>query len=764
MVRFFPRLFTVLVKRALFLLILTSVVIGASAQNSMVRGFVRDFDDGEPMMGVNVVLTNDEGLLLGGSSDFQGLFVIPSISPGTYYLRATFIGYRAILDTLTLAAGEIRSYNIEMAFETANLDEVVVETDREGAGAAAVVAGLQTIRPQDIDAIPSPDVSGDLATYLQTLPGVVTSGDQGGQFFVRGGEPTQNLVLIDGALVYQPFHLIGFYSAFPSSIINVTDFHAGGYGAQYGGRLSSVLSVKTRNGNKRRFSGELTAGPFLSGGRIEGPLVTNKVSVLLSGRVSVIDQGVEQYLDEDLPYKFSDMFGKIHADLTANSQLSITALKTYDRGIIDLIAAEDTLDITADQIIWRNQVISARYLLLPTSLPMQAEILISSSDVENTFGPEADPSRTSSSNRFSLSTNVTHFGANFDISWGLFLNAMVLKVDIANSDRAFTAEKENVSEVGAYIETELTISKRLRIRPGLRIVSYPSNSTNYLEPRLRLIYDLGFHSFSAAAGVYHQEVIGLTDRRDAGDVFTAWTVAERGSVPEAVHLLLGYQIEFGNSVNFSTEGYYKKLSNLSIARWSAFPQFTTDFQSADGDVRGFDMRLEISKGIFYGFVNYGYTVVEYEAKQQSIALWFGTQSLVFSPPHDRRHQVNALVSLSKRGFTFSARWQYGSGTPFSESLGFDEFVLLDGPVDVLEEPGETRVLFGRPFEGRLPDYHRLDLSLDKKFTLAGRSKLTVQLGVTNVYDRNNLFYVDLFTLRTLNQLPRIPSLSAKLDF
>jgi hypothetical protein len=626
------------------------------------------------------------------------------------------------------------------------------------------VAGLQTIRPDDIERIPAPDVSGDLASYLTTLPGVVTSGDQGGQFFVRGGEPTQNLVLMDGSLVYQPFHLIGFYSSFPSSIINVTDFHAGGFGARYGGRLSSVMSVSTRNGNKRRLEGEVAVGPFISGVRLEGPLLRDRVSVLISARTSVIEQGVGTYIDTPLPYKFSDVFGKIHANLTPNSQLSIMALQTYDRGTIDPVAAADSFDVGADQIIWKNSVIGGRYMLLPTSLPIQAEILISASSVENTFGPEEAPTRSSSSDQYSLSTNVTHFMGSFDVNWGLFLNTMVLKTEIENNELEFPGEQENVTEVGGYLETELKLTNRIRFRPGLRLVSYPSNSSNYLEPRVRMIYDLGFHQLSAAAGIYHQEVVGLSDRRDAGDVFTAWTVAERGSVPEATHFLLGYQLDAQGGFSFSLEGYYKILSNLSIAKWSAFPQFTTGFQPADGDVRGFDTRVEFRKGIFYGFANYGYTVVEYEAKQESLEYWFGSQSLVFSPPHDRRHQVNALVSLSSRGFTFSARWQYGSGTPFSESLGFDEFVLIDGPVDVTDEPGETRILYGQPYEGRLPDYHRLDLSLDKVFSLVGRTELTVQLGVTNAYDRQNLFYVDLFTLRTLYQLPRIPSISAKLEF
>ncbi len=116
------------------------------------------------------------------------------------------------------------------------------------------------------------------------------------------------------------------------------------------------------------------------------------------------------------------------------------------------------------------------------------------------------------------------------------------------------------------------------------------------------------------------------------------------------------------------------------------------------------------------------------------------------------------------GFTLGIRFQFGSGLPFSRAVGFDEFILLDGPTDVFEEEGSTRVLYGQPFDGRLPSYHRLDISLDKSFSFVGGTALVLQAGVTNAYDRTNLFYVDLFTLRSLNQLPLIPSFGAKFEF
>ena len=749
-----------------FSLVLLIVLLGvaeAQAQNAVVRGFAEDASDGQPLQGINVVLTNDAGAFFGTATDRDGFFAISRIPPGTYLLRATFIGYRPFTDSLTLAPDQILSYNFSITFEEAGLDEIVVESERETAGAAAVTAGLQTIRPQDVQLIPSPDLSGDLVTYLSTLPGVVAAGDQGGQFFIRGGEPTQNLVLVDGMLVYQPFHLVGFYSAFPASIMNVADVYAGGYGARYGGRLSTVIDVSSRNGNKRRFSGEASLAPFISAARLEGPIVPNRVSILLSGRLSVIEQGASNIIDDPLPYEFNDQFGKIHAELSSNSQVSISALRSYDKGVIGTETEADA-EGERDQVVWDNQAIGGRFILLPTSIPVQAEILVSASFIENTFGPEDTPTRSSSAQRINAAANVTHFVGTTDITWGLFARFSELESELGGLFQGVESDREFVSEAGGYIETELALVNGLRIEPGVRFQSFPSKGRSFIEPRLRAILDVGAHRFSAAAGLYHQEIVGLTDRRDAGDVFTAWTTSPLGEVPEAVHLLGGYQVRPASWLKLAIEGFYKQLSDLSIAEWRAFPTFDIGLQPADGTVYGIDTRLEVTTRPFYGFVSYGYSEVEYDSRQEDVQFWFGDDVLTFSPPHDRRHQLNVVGSLRFYGFTLSTRWQFGSGLPFSESLGFDEFVLLDGPTDVLAEPGDTRVLYGRPYNGRLPTYHRLDISLDRRFEFSRATALTIQASTTNTYDRTNLFYIDLFTLNRLDQLPLIPSFGVKVEF
>ena len=755
-----PRLLAVV---ALFLALPCLLLADAQAQNAVLRGFVTDAADGQRLQGVNVVLTNDEDAFIGAATDRDGFYAVSRIPPGRYYLRASYIGYQLYADTLNLAADEIRTYNFAILLDDATLDEIVVQSDRETAGAAAVTGGLQSIRPQDIELIPSPDLSGDLASYLVTLPGVVSGGDQGGQLFIRGGEPTQNLVLMDGMVIYQPFHLIGFYSAFPSNILNVSDVYAGGFGARYGGRLSSVIDVSTRNGNNRRFSGEMSVAPFISAGLLEGPIVPGRVSLLVSGRFSVIEQGVSRIIDDPLPYNFDDQFAKIHAEISENSQVSISALRSYDKGIIGAMG-DTTSQSVRNQVLWENRAIGGRFILLPTSIPVHAELLFSISSIDNKFGPEANPSRSSMTQEINTGANVTHFIGTTDLTWGVYFRFNELNSALGGQFQDISDDREYVSEAGGYIETDLEVIDGLRIEPSLRFQSFPSKGRNFIEPRLRMVFDRGMHRISAAGGLYHQEIVGLTDRRDAGDIFTAWTSSPLGQVPEAIHALAGYSVRPLSWMNVAVEGFYKQMKNLSIAEWSAFPRFTTRLQPADGMVVGMDARLEITTEPFYGFINYGYSKVQYDARQSEVVNWFGSSAYRFSPPHDRRHQLNALGSIRLYGFALNVRWQYGAGLPFSEALGFDEFVLVSGPTDVTRERGDTRVLYGLPYGGRLPAYHRLDISLEKEISLSRTTAVTLQASATNAYDRTNLFYIDLFTLQRLDQLPLIPSFGLKLAF
>jgi hypothetical protein len=210
------------------------------------------------------------------------------------------------------------------------------------------------------------------------------------------------------------------------------------------------------------------------------------------------------------------------------------------------------------------------------------------------------------------------------------------------------------------------------------------------------------------------------------------------------------------------DGYYKRLTGIPVTVWSAVAQFTTQLGRADGKALGADVRVEYSSPHFSGFLGYGYSWTLYEASQREFTTWFGEPVQSYHPPHDRRHQINAILSLELGDFTASARWQFGSGFPFTRPIGFDEaFDFARELYQVQNTLGTSRLLLDRPFTGRLPPVHRLDLSLRRAFDVSF-GQIVVQAGVVNAYDRQNMFYYDLFTGRRLDQLPVAPYASVTL--
>ncbi|NNE34918.1 MAG: TonB-dependent receptor [Rhodothermales bacterium] len=733
-----------------------SIVSGSADGQSTIRGFVSNAANGEPIEDANVIAQNDDGVVGVGVTNNDGVFVIPRLSAGTYIVVFSHIGFVTRQDTVDLGPAELISLEVELDASNVELRELIVNDNRVG-GAAEIRGGLQTIKPADIDLLPSPDVSGDLVAVLNALPGVVSTGDQGGQLFIRGGEPSQNLVMIDGIVLYQPFHLVGFYSAFSSDIVASADVYAGGFGAKYGGRLSSVIDISSRNGNLKQFESQITASPFVVGAQIEGPIDDAQTfSYLLSTRHSVVEDAASQYVNEKIPYRFNDIFGKIYGAARKNGRVSLTGIRTYDRGLV----GKDVGLTPLSEIRYENEGAGLRYLYLPGAIPVLAEFLLTASRLTTSLGDAEAPEREATASRIDMSTHITSYSTFGSVEWGLFARTLQLKSDLGGAFQDRIDYEEFLTEAGIYGGPKFLLKNGMVIHPSIRIHSFPSKDRVFVEPRFRFEWERENDGISGAFGVYHQEIVGVNDRRDATSIFTAWSASPRGQVPRAFHAMIGYTRKPISFLSLSSEVYYKDMKNLFIAEWTAFPRLTTRLQLADGNVYGLDLRAEVRTKRFYGYVNYGLSSVRYGAKQESLRLWFGTETFKFRPAHDRRHQVNVVGTTTVRNFDFSAKWQFGSGLPFNRAQGFDGFVLLDSDVNVFNEAGDRRVIYERPFNGVLPTYHRLDLSVDRTFRI-GRSDLTVQLSAINAYDRSNVFYLDVFTLRRADQFPFIPSLGIK---
>ncbi len=286
-------------KKLLFSTLILLFTTSIFAQNGTIRGFVYNKESGEPIIFCNVSL---KGTTMGAPSDVNGFFSIAKVPAGDYKIIITYLGFDSLQANIHLAAGKILTKKFELTESSIQLGEVKVSAERQEMK-TEVKAAVIKITPKDLEMIPTIGGEPDLAQYLQIVPGVVFTGDQGGQLYIRGGSPVQNKVLLDGMVVYSPFHSIGLFSVFDTDIIRNTDVYTGGFSAEYGGRISSIMDIKTIDGNKKEIGGKLSANTFGSKLFMEGPLsTTGKSSFIFSGKTSYLDKSSELFYKYPILY------------------------------------------------------------------------------------------------------------------------------------------------------------------------------------------------------------------------------------------------------------------------------------------------------------------------------------------------------------------------------------------------------------------------------------------------------------------------------
>lgn len=749
---------TFLILPFVMILFVTGLKNESVAQTVTVQGIITDFSDDQPLEGANITLRNLSGEQVRGmAADDNGFYQVTNLQPGLWSLQISFIGYQAYADTLNLNSGETITVSVSLQPGEERLDEVVVSPT---GGAARLEAGRQRITPVEIQRIPTPAGTGDLASYIQTLPGVVALGDRGGQFYIRGGTPSQNMVLVDGAMIFKPFHMLGFFSVFPSDLVSEVDFYAGGFSPRYSGRLSSVLDVKMRDGDRHKAGGSATISPFVGEVLVEGPLKKERASFIASYRRSLIETTSPWFLSEDQSVHFESQYIKASHFGTQDTRCSSMLLRTYDRGQLDYEIGEI--------FKWSNILFGGRCVILPPGSNLLFDMNAGLSHISNEVGSGNDSNRFSKVTRFNLDVNLTRYFRQTRFNYGLFVLIKSLNYEI--SDRFFIpqSDRDHLFNGGSYLEAIIPLGEQVRLYPGMVLTMYREYKSS-VEPRLRFSWepsvgDEGDSELNIAFGRYLQTLVGISDTRDASSAFTAWMAEPFGGPRmEAWHALSGWRQPLGNRLNVSVEGYYKWLRNLPVTVWSTLAEFTTDLAVANGRVYGSDIRLEYNHRPLYGFIGYGYSNTEYQSAQDHFSLWFGEPVQRYHPPHDRRHQVNGLMSFSFGKFTTSLRWELGTGLPFTRPIGFDEIFFYNEKLpDLHREFGTTRVILEKPYRGRMPAYHRLDFSLEREFIFS-KARMSLQIGAINMYDHTNLFYYDVYTHRRINQLPFAPYFSLKLE-
>lgn len=764
-------------KKIAFLSMFLFFALLSYSQNGTLRGFVYNITDGEPIMFANIVLENTT---LGASTDDRGYFVINKIKEGDYILKVQSIGFQTKNVPVSITSG-LSSVRIELEPMTQMLEAVNVQAEKESARIESQVS-VKKITASEIQKLPSVGGQADFAQYVQVMPGVVFSGDQGGQLYIRGGSAIQNKVLLDGMVVYNPFHSIGLFSVFETDVIRSADVYTGGFNATYGGRLSSVMDIATRDGNKKKTTGKISASTFGLSAILEGPILADKeerpysLSYLLTAKNSYLShtsKSLYSYVDADLPYDFLDVYGKLTLATKTGSKLNVFGFNFTDK--VD--AYKNIADFN-----WDNTGVGASFILLPPGSSSLVEgVLAYSKYSMEMSATSTEGNQKSSIGSFNGTLSSTRFFDKNQLRYGVEMISSKTNTLFSSMTEELT---DYSTEIGAFVLFKGFL-KNLLYEPSVRLSYYASLDEALIEPRLSLKYNLtDKFRFKGAMGLYSQSFIDTKSDRDVVNLFTGYLTAGpdlyggvvssfRGEkvstyVEKSKHFIFGIEWDILNHLSMNLELYYKTMTNLiSINRdktfdnddsHSSYPQYLTrSFAIEEGTAYGGDVSFKYSDGRLYLWAIYSYGKVERKNETQT-----------YNPHYDRRHNINVLVSYQlgmDRSFEISARWNYGSGFPYTGTTGFGETVNFSTiNADYTSSNGDFTTFYGSLNSRRLPAYHRLDISAKKRFNVFAHSILEIDVSVTNLYNRNNLFYFDRVTSERVDQLPIMPSVGLSLRF
>lgn len=751
-------------------------------QTGTVRGFVYDKETGEPVIFTNVYL---KGTTTGVATDVNGYYSLTKIEPGKYTLTVSNIIYESFEKEIEVVSGKIVSENIFLQEASKKLNEFVVDAEGEEKK-TKVKMSVTTATGDDIKSVPSIGGDADIATYFQTVPGVVTTGDQGGQMYVRGGSPIQNKVLLDGMVIYNPFHSIGFFSVFETEIIRNADIYTGGYNAYYGGRISSVMDITTRNGNPNRFGGKFSVSPFTSKLLIEGPLKKPKnpgdgsISYILTGKRSYLAESSKifySYIDTaGLPFNYTDLYGKISFSGKNGSKFNLFGFNYSDQ-----VNYQSVSDLS-----WNSYGVGSNFILVPGSSSVLIEGRFSFSDYRISLLEENLNERFSSVNGFNLGFDFKYFIEENEIKYGVEVLGFSTDFTSFNSVGRQLQQKENTTELGSYITYKM-VKGQFVFEPSFRLHYYATLRNISPEPRIGIKYNTTENfRLKLAAGIYSQNLISANSDRDVVNLFYGFlsgpdnlpseytledgTVVDRQhSLQKANHLIFGGEYDLSKKVSLNVEGYYKKFTQLTNTNRNkifndepgvdAEDIFKKDFIIETGDAYGVDVVLSYKtpKLYLWGVYSLG-----------KVTRWDGLRT--YSPIFDRRHSVNLIASYKfgkNDSWEVNGRWNFGSGLPFTQTQGYYHKIdFSEGTgTDITEvNANDLAIIYAGLNEGRLPTYHRLDVNIKKKVVLGKHSTLEINAGATNIYNRENIFYVDRVTTDKVYQLPLLPSVGVNLTF
>jgi hypothetical protein len=740
--------------KLLFSLILLFVLISNNTSYTQnyggIRGFVTDSLTGEALSFTNVTL---EGTKLGASTDVRGYYIIPSVpSEKVYTLKVSYIGYKVKKITVRAEKNKIVQANIKLIPGALELDEVTALGERVKKSNATDL-GLQKISMKELEYIPK-GVETDILRTLQFIPGVKSTSDVSARFYVRGGASDQNLVMLDGVTVYNPYHAFGMFSIVDPDMISNVQFYKGGFTSEYGGRLSSVLNMSTKDGNKNQVSASASSS-FLSGkASVEGPIPDG--SFILAGRKSYINSISKNFLDsKSIPFDFYDLSGKVsymNPEILENSKFTLSAFISNDKVNND--------DPKKEDYKFKNNLVSLQWFQA-WEKPMFSEMSFSYSQFDGEVIPNLSDAklRKNSVSDFSMNWDFSYlYESKDELGFGLQFKSFSSTYDFENLRKTRSKLDDFGGQFVLYGKYKYLRFDDLGIDIGARLnaTSITANRSPFIEPRFSMTYRFTpAFSFKSAIGLYTQQIMTLTDENEIISLFEPWIVIPDYLSPsKAIHYVAGFDINPFDFFNMQIEGYYKDLMNLPELNQNKILSTDPDLISSKGESYGLEVLLKYHSPIVYSTLAY---TLSWSYKYDENGKYY--------PRYDSRNSLNYLLNVSfGDGWQASAIFNISTGQPYTQTMGYYDKLYIDdlwGQNLVLGTENPYSLLAGKNL-ARLPVYHRLDLSLSKKLKISGFN-VSLEANVINVYDRKNIFYFKRTTGERINMLPFLPTASIKIE-
>ncbi len=747
-----------------YIIMSIAILIGsfyhANAQKYTISGYVKDLSNGESLIGA--LITVDETSDFAVSNEY-GYYALTT-NPGNYTLRISYIGYKDYSKNISLDKNT--KLDIQLTPSDIVIEEVVVTAEKKDQNIKDVQMSVNKLDIKTIKKLPSLLGETDILKSIQLLPGVTTVGEGAAGFNVRGGSIDQNLVLLDEAPVYNSSHLFGFFSVFNPDAVKDVKLYKGGIPARYGGRLSSILDVRMKEGNNKHLEINGGIGTIFSRLAIHAPIVKNKSSFIIAGRRSYIDVLAKPFLDKDLgdtKLNFYDLTVKTNFKLGVHDQLFLSGYFGRDNFGFGKKAGFN----------WGNQTATIRWNhLFSDKIFTNITGFYSNYDYALNFGDTASDKFNWNAHilNYSIKPEVTYYYSSGN-TFRLGGQSTYYTFDPATAKSTTNNESINISvsdqyalESSVYLENERSIGADIVVNYGLRLNHFaylgprdvyhfgepipggfkPLIKTTHagkgeiikgwihLEPRFSIKWDATQKSSFKASYNHTTQNIHLLSNTSASTPVDIWTPATNNIDPAtADQVAIGYFANFAdNEYEFSLETYYKKMTGL-IDYVDGAILFLNEYVEGQilkgkGRAYGAELMLKKSKGRFSGWLSYTLGRTERKVNGINNDKWYPSR---FDQTHNL--SITTFYDITDR-ISLSANFVYNTGTPttFAKSGYYQQGYFIPNNDD------------GARNNVRIPDYHRLDLSItiDPK---PGNRKWKGQwvIGVYNVYSRRNPFSI-----------------------